>query len=717
MKKQIITIVLLAALTAIPAIAADEQLNWAANQHYETAQNYFKNSEYTKAIDEYKKALRINPNGFAERAGLINSYLARSAYFHDQAQEYDLALNDLRCALFFLKYYTDATPNAQMQSAIQVTEENLAMIMKHQNISTAPKDRFATAKQLRNSGNFAAAANEYMAAAADRTYAKESYEALGDIATIFKIEPMAIKYYAESLKVNDLDANVHLKIAKLLDSNGASQAATTHYNYAMANCNNSSDILNSLEKIWLEKITQSPNDAEAQANLGAVYQRQGNYQMALAQYQKAENLNPTNINTRLNMGTLYQIQENYPMAFAAYDSILQIYPDDAHAHYYKAQCLKAIGNTDLAIEEYKTALSLNGNIKTAKSELLSLLKETKTPQQMFEYMRNDTLLNANNADSYYMMAYDLHTNGKLNDAIVFYNEAIRQDASYTDAYINLAQVYKQLKQYENAKAVLTQARNVMPSNQDIQEYYASLDSEISHITYHQATKSFEAGNYQKAIEQFSAVQPQTTESLIGLAACYQKIEDYNNAIAYYKKAFLSDPKNAEIAYYIAMLSFQQDNTIEAKTFAQKALDLNPANTQAKEIIVSIHAGETAEKLNAAIDMYDAQKYDSALSILNEVISKDSKNSNAYFYRAMIKDAKKMYAEAIPDYQKAYDNNKDLTISKYSMAVDYDNLKKYKEAYNEFKNFVALTPQDNEYTKYAKGRINDLKEYENKGTAQ
>ena len=38
------------------------------------------------------------------------------------------------------------------------------------------------------------------------------------------------------------------------------------------------------------------------------------------------------------------------------------------------------------------------------------------------------------------------------------------------------------------------------------------------------------------------------------------------------------------------------------------------------------------------------------------------------------------------------------------------MKKYKEAYDSFKEFVALTPQDNEYTQYAKTRINDLKEY-------
>ena len=65
MKKYLITAILLTVLFT-PTVSAEEQ-NWVAVHHFETAQTYFKNSEYSKAIDEYKKALRANPYGLPER--------------------------------------------------------------------------------------------------------------------------------------------------------------------------------------------------------------------------------------------------------------------------------------------------------------------------------------------------------------------------------------------------------------------------------------------------------------------------------------------------------------------------------------------------------------------------------------------------------------------------------------------------------------------------
>ena len=42
----------------------------------------------------------------------------------------------------------------------------------------------------------------------------------------------------------------------------------------------------------------------------------------------------------------------------------------------------------------------------------------------------------------------------------------------------------------------------------------------------------------------------------------------------------------------------------------------------------------------------------------------------------------------PDYQKAYEYNKDLTIAKYSIGVAYDNMKKYKCVYKLLKKMAT-----------------------------
>ncbi len=688
----------------------DDDANWLTVGYYQDGQKYFNNKEFTKAIDEFRKALRVSPNGIQERASLINSYLARAGYYNGVNQN-NSALDDLRSALFFIKYYTDAPMDEQMKEAAQATEQNMKMLMGQLKISAAPSNRYNIAKQLRVNGNFPAAATEFQAAATDMSLQKDSYKSLGDIANIFNMPQMALKYYGNSLKISDGDADTHLKMARALDSVGQVQAASTQYNMALAHSKDAPDMLNSLEKVWLEKIEANPNDAEAQANLGAIYQKKGDYAMALTQYKKAEALNPSNPNTRLNLGTLYQVQKKYPDAIAAYDSILQLYPQNANAHYYKAQCLKESGQKQLAIQEYKAALSINPNVGTAKSELLAMTRESMTGDELFQYLYQEVQNNPKDADAYYQLAYEFHKAKRLEDAVKYYNDAIKLDPKYADAYINLSQTYKQLLKYPEAMSTMEAAKKALPADANIAKYYTAMQKETTNFAYDEASKLFNADKYQESLKKYLSIKPETAESMIGVAACYQKLDEYKVATEYYKKAFALDPKNSEIAYYIAMLALQEGNLVDAKTYAQKSLALDAKNERANEILVSTAQEELGGELDKAIDLFEAQKYDQALAALNVLIAKDSKNSNAYYYKGLVYDAQKKYVQAIAEYERAYGLNKDLLVAKYSIAVDYDYLAKYKEANQAYRNYIALSPGENEYTDYAKKRLTELKQYD------
>ena len=118
-------------------------------------------------------------------------------------------------------------------------------------------------------------------------------------------------------------------------------------------------------------------------------QKKGDFANALTEYQTAEKINPTNVTTRMNLGTLYQQQKNYEAAIQAYDSILRLYPNNKMAYYYKAQCLKAQGLKDAAIENYKLALNLDTNDENIKEELFEMYKQTMTTEQLLAYMYSE----------------------------------------------------------------------------------------------------------------------------------------------------------------------------------------------------------------------------------------------------------------------------------------------------------------------------------------
>src|SRR5574344_1652351 len=82
-------------------------------EHYNLAQDYLSQYQYSSAITEFRKALRINYLDNSARIGLVNAYLARGTYFANKDRNWASAANDYRAALFYLKYYPSNSSDVQ----------------------------------------------------------------------------------------------------------------------------------------------------------------------------------------------------------------------------------------------------------------------------------------------------------------------------------------------------------------------------------------------------------------------------------------------------------------------------------------------------------------------------------------------------------------------------------------------------------------------------
>lgn len=81
---------------------------------------------------------------------------------------------------------------------------------------------------------------------------------------------------------------------------------------------------------------------------------------------------------------------------------------------------------------------------------------------------------------------------------------------------------------------------------------------------------FNNKDYQNAIAEYLKIQPATVDSMLGVASAYQNMDDYPNAIEYYKKALNLKPTDTDIAYYIGALYSDTGNYTEAENYLNKA---------------------------------------------------------------------------------------------------------------------------------------------------
>lgn len=699
MKKLLSLICLLS--VSLPAFAGFKE-------HFDMGQQYLSNYQYSGAITEFKSALRINYLDNSARIGLVNSYLARGTYYANTENNYEKAADDYRAALFYLVYYPTANQAKNSAQAIVQVTSNLNKCLSSTNFNTSAANRFQKAKQLRAEGNFAAAGYEFNQTLSDTSLLKDSFQQTGDIMKLLGNENKAAEYYKKAVSVAPDDVQLRLSYAKMIDKLGQEEEAVKEYNYILSKTTDNKELLYTLERIYKRKLEESPNDANITSNLGAIMQKEGNFDEALKYYSKAEYLDPSNVNTRINVGTLYQQKGDYKTAITAYDSILILNPDNIEANIYKAQSLSKLGKESEALEIYKKILNKEPDNEIVQNAMIAAVKETMTPEQFTEYIKKNNPNNA--AYILYNYALDLHKTDKIADSINMYKEVIKLDPNNSEAYVNLAIAQGQNKDFDSALKTLNTADAKFPNNNQIAQTLKSINAQAMDIKLETAANYFNNNDYQNAIAEYLKIQPPTSDTMLAIASSYQNLNDNDNAIEYYKKALELAPTNSDIAYYIAALYANKEDIENAKIYAQKSIALNKTNKNAKELLENINAQMASQTLEKAIALFDSENYTDSLELLNQVLASDSKNSYALYYRGMIYDTQKKYTEAISDYKKSISLNPDLDIVNYLIGVDYDMLEKYKDAMSYYKAFIATYSQDDDFSKYANTRISELTPY-------
>lgn len=709
-------------LTCLLSISIGGELFLPANagfrEHYELGQQYLYNSQYSSSIDEFKKALRINYLDTSARIGLVNAYLARGTYYANKANNYNNAADDFRSALFYIKYYPKGQEVENGYATATSATNSLNYCLNQLGYDYSAQSRYNKADQLRTEGKLPAAIYELEQISSDPKYKKNAMVQIADMIRILGNNDRAADYYKEALKLDPNNGPLLLRYARLLDKLGRQDEAVAQYNTALLEGDTDPEILYALERIYQKKLEIAPKDPELNANLGAIKQKQKDYVNALYYYKKAEEYGATSsdinskINTRLNIGTLFQAQKNYDKAIEIYRSILIEYPNNLNANLYMAQCLQEKGETSKAIDSYEKVLSLDPTNSTIRQEIVALKRSAMSPEQLLTYVENNSQVDKSMVDMMYDFAIDYHKKNDVDNAIKFYRAVLKYNQSKADVYTNIALCYVEKKDYTSAKEILTTAKQRFPNNKTVSETLANLNSVMTAEVANGAYDAYIAKDYQKAIQLYSAMSPQTKDTMLGIAASYEGLQDSEKAIIFYKKALDFEPNNADIAYTIGALYANKEDWNSSKIYLQKSVALNPNNKDAQQVLADVKKVISQMQVQKGAEFFNVSNFEQALKAFNQALSDDNTNSDAYYYRAMVYDAQNKRSLAIDDYKKAIEYNPSQFIVNYLIAVDYDTLSQYKSALDFYKKFTTSYKTDDEYLKYAQTRIKELAQYGN-----
>ncbi|BDD08952.1 peptide transporter [Fulvitalea axinellae] len=230
----------------------------------------------------------------------------------------------------------------------------------------------------------------------------------------------------------------------------------------------------------------------------------GEYSAAVADFENALVVRPTDSLTLLYSGITSQLGEMPEKALGFYDQMIKTVGADTTIWQQVIVLKKQEGDTLGALATAKEAKAMFPENKNIVSQELSLLIELDKIQEAETAMKAQIERDPNNPSYYYNLGYILDAQKKSDEALEAYKKAVELDPDYYDAIFNIAVVY-----YKEGSAIYDKARQM--SWKEYEKNGKKVEEEAK--VYFKKALPY--------LQRASEIKPESREALEALSSAYQ----------------------------------------------------------------------------------------------------------------------------------------------------------------------------------------------------
>ena len=232
------------------------------------------------------------------------------------------------------------------------------------------------------------------------------------------------------------------------------------------------------------------------------------------------------------------------------------------------------------------------------------------------------------ADAHYNLGNALEKAGRIQDAIGHYEQALRTKPDYPEAHLNLGVALLQAGRVGDAISQYQQAIRIKP---DYDEAYSNLGNAL-----------LQSGSLTDAIEQYEhalQIKPDFAVAHFNLALALEKTGRMQEAVEHYKQELRTRPNDALAHYNLGVDLFQAGKTQEGMDHVEQATRINPDNADAHSALgimltrtsrvndaigqfeeaLRINPADAATQYNLGLALKQAGRFQEAITHLQEAL--------------------------------------------------------------------------------------------------
>ena len=194
--------------------------------------------------------------------------------------------------------------------------------------------------------------------------------------------------------------------------------------------------------VWSYVIEKQPGKVSiAYTNLGSVYQKMGQFDKAMENYDKALTLDPNDYLAYINRGAIFDKVGQFDKAIENYGKAVISNPTDYTAYYNRGLTFDKMGKITDAIGDFERAARLHAKDSRVYNNLGILYSKAGLYDRSIAALNNAILLEPDNAVTYNNRGISYAFSGQYNRAIEDFSMAILLDQNNASAYFYRGDAY------------------------------------------------------------------------------------------------------------------------------------------------------------------------------------------------------------------------------------------------------------------------------------
>jgi len=219
-------------------------------------------------------------------------------------------------------------------------------------------------------------------------------------------------------------------------------------------------------KLYEEINAAAPNNFQIVNMLALVSLHGGNYQKAVAMYDKAVALNPKSAEAYFNRGYALQALKQYEAAIASYGQAIKLKPDYPEAYAQCGAVYRSCGDNQTAITYFDKAIAYKPDFVTIHFNRGNALRDLKRYEDAVTSYDLAVTLKPDYVEAWLNRGNALMELKRPADAVDSFDEAIRHKPNYVEAIVNRGNALKDSDRPEAAVASYDQAIALAPNRAD-----------------------------------------------------------------------------------------------------------------------------------------------------------------------------------------------------------------------------------------------------------